>query len=246
MNLAPEHFLALALVLLLLFSVVGSRNPRRALRTIKAFRQLHRTIELSVEDGSRLQISLGRGGLLGPESTAAFAGLTLLRQVANIAADSDQPPIATSGDGALMLLAQDTLRHTYRRLDISDQYNLHLGRAVGLSPFSYAAGTLPLILDRSVSGTALVGNFGEEVALITTASQRSGAFSLGGSNSLSAQGVMFASADEPLIGEEVFATGAYMDAGIMHQTSLRTQDVLRWLIIFLFLINALIPFFEDF
>ncbi|MEX2160813.1 MAG: DUF6754 domain-containing protein [Anaerolineales bacterium] len=244
MSITAEQLIGLALALLLLFSVIGVNNPRRALRSIKAFRQLRRTIELSVEDGSRLQISLGRGGLLGPESAAAFAGLTLLRQVTEIAADSDQAPVATTGDGTLMLLAQDTLRHSYRRLNISDQYYLRLGRVTGLTPFSYAAGTMPLILDRSVLASALVGSVGEEAGLITAASQASDAFSLGGSNTLNGQAVLFGSAQEPLIGEELYATGAYMNAGAAHQASLRAQDVFRWLIILLLAIIAVAPLFQ--
>jgi len=243
MTISPLSLIGLAVVLLLLFSVWGKNNPRRALRPIKAFRELQRTIELSVEDGSRLQISLGQGGLLGPQSAAAFAGLTLLQQIADIASDSDQAPVATTGDGTLMLLAQDTLRSSYARVGIRELYHSRLGRVTGLTPFSYAAGTLPLILDRSVSANALVGSFGAEAGLITFASQRSGGFTLGGGDRLSVQSILFASAEEPLIGEELYATGAYTNAGTAHQASLRTQDVLRWLLILLILFAALSPLF---
>lgn len=243
MNLSALQWIGLCLALIILFSFWGRKDARRAFRSIPAFRQLRRTIELSVEDGSRMQISLGRGGILGPESAAAFAGLTLLRQVANIAADSDQPPIATTGDGAIMLLAQDTLRNSYRRLGISDQYHLQLAQTTGLTPFSYAAGTLPRIMDRGVTATALAGSFGEEAGLLTAATHRSGGFSLGGSETLSGQAVLYASADQPLIGEELFATGAYMDAGPAHQASLRAQDVLRWVVIVLILITSVLPLF---
>ena len=244
MNLSSLQWIGLCLALILIFSIWGRNNPRRALRSIQAFQQLRRTIGLSVEDGSRLQISLGRGGILGPEAAAALAGLTLLRQVADIAADSDQPPIATTGDGAIMLLAQDTLRHSYQRLGISYQYHLRLSKTTGLTPFSYAAGTLPRILDRNVSATALAGSLGEEVGLITAASQFSGGFSLGGSENLVGQAILFAGADQPLIGEEIFATGAYMNAGSTHQASLRAQDVLRWVIILLLIVTSLLPLFE--
>lgn len=244
MNLSTPQWIGLCLALIILFTFWGRNNPRRALRSIPAFRQLRRSIELSVEDGSRLQISLGRGGILGPESAAAFAGLTLLRRVADIAADSDQPPLATTGDGTIMLLAQDTLRNSYRRLGISDQYHLRLARATGLTPFSYAAGALPLILDRRVSASALAGSFGEESGLLTAASRLSGGFSLGGSENLTGQAILFAGADQPLIGEELFATGAYMDAGPTHQASLRAQDVLRWIVILLLITTSLLPLFE--
>lgn len=245
MSISAEALIGLGLFLILLFSVWGKKNPRRAFRSIKAFKELQRNIELSVEDGSRLQIGLGAGGILGPQSAAAFAGLTLLRQIADIASDSDQPPIATSGDGALMLLAQDTLRSSYRQLGIREQYHPRLGRVTGLTPFSHAAGALPLILDRSVLGSALIGSFGNEAGLITGASQRANGFTIGGSDRLSSQAILFTSADEPLIGEEIYATGAYTDAGGAHQASLRAQDVLRWVLIFLIIVTALLPLFES-
>lgn len=242
MTISPLLFLGLTLALMLLFSA-WKLNERRTFRSIKAIQRLQRSIEVSVEDGSRLQVSLGHGGLLGAQSASALAGLTLLRQLAEIAADSDQPPVATSGDGAVMLLAQDTLRTTYGRLGIRDQFNFQLAQTTGLTPFSYAAGALSPILDRHVLASALVGHFDAEGGLIAAAAQRSEGFSLGGSDSLSGQAVLFAAADEPLLGEEVFAAGAYTNAGTAHQASLRTQDVLRGLLIVLIILTALAPLF---
>jgi hypothetical protein len=130
-----------------------------------------------------------------------------------------------------MVLAQDTLRVGYRELNIRGRYHSRLGRLVGATPFSYAAGVMPLLLDGSVSGSGLVGSFGEEIALVTAASQRATAFSLGGSHSLAAQAILYTSADEPLLGEEIYATGAYLGAGPGHLASLHAQDILRWLAI---------------
>ena len=234
---------ATALFFLLLFAFLNGRPNRRSKREIAAFSELRRTIDLSVEDGSRMQVSLGAGGLLGAQSAAALVGLSLLRQVAETASDSDQPPIASSGDAALSLVAQDTLRAAYRRLGIRDQYDNSLGTVTGLTPFSYGAGTMPMILDNVVSGSALVGSFGLEAGLITAASQPQQRFTLGGSDSLAAQAVLFASAQQPLIGEELYATGAYADAGRMHDASLHAQDVLRWLLILGLIGNALANLF---
>lgn len=233
MNTWDGSLILLAAALIVVFGLLGGGLPRRVLRPIKAFEKLRRTIELSVEDGSELQISLGRGDLLGPRAAAGLAGLSLLRQVAHIASDSDQPPIATTGDPSLMLLAQDTLRMSYRHLNIRGRYHGLLVNFSGATPFSYAAGVVPLILDRSVSASGLVGSFGEEVGLITAASQRAGAFSLGGSDALAAQAILYASAEEPLLGEEIYAAGAYLNAGAGHLASLQTQDILRWLAILL-------------
>jgi hypothetical protein len=237
---APLLLLGICTVILVLFSIQEkSSSSQRTLRKVKAFDELTRTIELSVEDGTRLQVSLGSGGLLGPQSAAAFAGLALLRQVAETIADGDEPPLVTTGDGTLMLLAQDTLRGTYHRLNIPRVYEAQSARATGLTPFSFAAGALPLTLDRSILASALTGSFGNEAALLTGASLKEEAFTVGGSDNLSTQAIFFATANEPLLGEEIYATGAYLNAGPMHQASLYLQDVLRWIIILLMTASAL-------
>jgi hypothetical protein len=43
-----------------------------------------------------------------------------------------------------------------------------------------------------------------------------------------------------LIGEELFAAGAYVGAGATHEASLQVQDILRWLVILAILGGALL------
>jgi hypothetical protein len=63
---------------------------------------------------------------------------------------------------------------------------------------------------------------------------------LGGTDNLSGQAVLFASAHEPLIGEETYAGGAYLGAGPMHTASLYAQDILRWVIIGLIVVGVIL------
>jgi len=51
---------------------------------------------------------------------------------------------------------------------------------------------------------------------------------------------LYAAAQDPLIGEELFASGAYVGAGPSHEASLHVQDVLRWLVILAILVGALL------
>jgi hypothetical protein len=55
--------------------------------------------------------------------------------------------------------------------------------------------------------------------------------------------VLYASVDEPLIGEELFAAGAYSDAGRAHQVSLQVQDIFRWAIILILLGGSALKLF---
>jgi hypothetical protein len=108
---------------------------------------------------------------------------------------------------------------------------------------AYAAGAMPLIRDELVSANILSGHFGGEVALLTEAGERSGSLTVAGSDSLPAQAVLFASAEEPLIGEEIYAGGAYLGAGPIHTASLRMLDTLRWILIVLILLGAIARLF---
>ena len=113
------------------------------------------------------------------------------------------------------------------------------GRITGLTPFSYAAGVIPVIHDEQVSTNILLGHFGPEVALLTEAGERVGSLTIAGSDQVATQAVLYAAAQEPLVGEEVFASGAYMGAPPAHVASLRVQDVFRWVLIAVILLGAL-------
>ncbi|MGW8250474.1 MAG: DUF6754 domain-containing protein, partial [Anaerolineales bacterium] len=62
-------------------------------------------------------------------------------------------------------------------------------------------------------------------------SERSESLTLAGSDSIPAQAIFVAAAQEPLIGEELYAAGAYLNAGPLHASSLRAQDIFRWVLI---------------
>jgi hypothetical protein len=233
-------FILIFFGLMILFATSGRRYPGVKLRQISAFTKLRRVIGLAVEAGSRLHISIGRGGILDTEGASAFVGLSVLERLANSASTSENPPIATAGEGVIGTLAQDTLRGNYQRIGLGERFDPTTGRVTGLSPLSYAVGTLPVAGDRKTGANVLMGHYSSEVALIADAGERSDNLTVAGTDNLSAQAVLFAAAHEPLVGEELYAAGAYMNAGSMHDASLRTQDLLRWAVIVVILLGLLL------
>ena len=215
------------------------RKSTPVFREIPAFARLQKAIGLAVEEGSRLHISLGRGGLITPQSAAELAGLEMLHRVAELTSASDRPPVATSGDGAVAILSQDALQASDQAV-LSSGYDVTAARLAGLTPFSYAAGTLLVMRDEEVSANILIGNFGIEVALLTDAAERENSSSLAASDNLPAQAILYASAQDALIGEELFAAGAYVKARPFHTASLIVQDSLRWLVVIAILVGAIL------
>ena len=229
--------LLLASVLLIGLTLWRRRSPA-TLRVIDAYERLNKSVGIAVENGTRLHISLGRGNLFTARGGSALVGLAMLRRLTERTSVSDRPPIVTSGDASLAVLSQDTLQSGFRAAGAEDQYRFSAGRLTGLSPFSYAAGTMPVIRDENVSTNIFIGDFGNEAALLTEEADRANTNLIAASDNLSAQAIFYASAQDPLVGEELFAAGAYVGAGASHEASLNVQDILRWLIILAIIIGA--------
>jgi hypothetical protein len=240
-----NQYLALAFILLclgltLFFVYIGRNATGMNWRDIPAFSRFRREVDLAVEAGKRLHVSLGRGSINDLQGGAAFVGLTVLDQCARAASNSDRPPVATSGDSLLTILSQDTLQNTYRSLASEQRYDPTSARLTGLTPMAYAAGAMPTIHDEHISANFFAGHIGSEIALLTEASERSRSLSVAGTDSIPAQAVLYATADEPLLGEELYAAGVYLGAGPVHAASLRMQDVLRWVLVAAIVVGAIL------
>lgn len=242
-NLIALGVVVFSFILLIILALPRYNRGPRALRALPAFQRLRRAIGLSVEDGKRLHVSLGKSSMLDATNTSALVGLSVLERIAQLSIISDRPPVATSGDGALSILSQDTLRAAYRTGNALEQYDPDLGRLAGPTPLSYVAGTLPVLRQEYASAHLLVGNFGPEVGLLIQAADQQQAYTLATSDSLPAQAVLYATADDTLVGEDLYAIPAYLNAGPAYTASLRVQDILRWVTIAVLTIGAILKIF---
>jgi len=234
----------LSAVLMAVFYALSNKRPSKRMRPIEAVENLKKASGLSVEEGKRLHISLGSANMISPQNASALAGLSVLERLSRAGISSDNPPIATSGDSTLSILSQETLKSSYRSGNILDAYASDSARMTGTTPFSYAVGAIPAIRDSKVSTNIIIGHLGPEVAFFTDAAEQQGSRLIAASDSLEGQAVIFAAAQDPLLGEELFALPAYLQTNPFHQASLKVQDILRWLLAAGILIGAAIKIFE--
>jgi hypothetical protein len=92
--------------------------------------------------------------------------------------------------------------------------------------------------EERVSATFLLGAMGAEAALIADTGAQRGSVTAAVTDPVG-QAAVFATTDNPLLGEELFAAGAYLKVNHSHAASLQAQDVLRWLAIGGILLGAL-------
>ena len=223
------------------FSMKRTRARYPALfRKIPPIARFKRAIGLSVEDGSQVHVSLGSPDLTEPASTSALVGLSTLHRVGQLSSTSDQPPVCTSGDGGFALLSKDVLHGVAVETNTHEAYDANRGWLTGITPFSYALGAMEVIADPGVKTNILVGNFGPEAALLSTAAEKRQSFTLNASHSLVGQAIFMATSRDVLLGEELYAVPAYLAYRPAHIASLRVQDILRFLVGGALLLGALL------
>lgn len=197
-------------------------------RKIPAIGKLWRAIGLSVEDGSRMQVTLGSSDILDPSNASALVGLSALHRLGQLSSTSDQPPICSSGDGSFTLLSKDVLRGVSVETNTRELFDPDSGKLTGITPFSYALGIMNEMQDPAVKANVLIGNFGPEAGFLSITSEANASYTLAASDSIPAQSIFLATTRDVLIGEELFAVPAYLAYNPVHVASLRVQDILRW------------------
>ena len=238
-GLATVLFFGGMIAIFWLLAIRKGAKPR-GIRKIEAYESLPATVGAAVETGRRIHISLGSGAIGDMSTAATISGLGVLDQVASVAALSDKPPIVTTADGTAMLLAQDTLRGVYSRNNVSEHYDPLSAQVAGLTPLGFGAALPGVLDDEMVAGTVLIGSVGPEAVLLAEAGRRANITTVAGSDVPAAQAVLFATADQPLIGEDLFAGNAYINRRPAHLASLRAQDWMRVIISGLIVLGVLL------
>ena len=210
-------------------SISAGRRPR--LRSIPVFSALRGQMGRAIESGRALHVSVGTGGISGEDMATTLAGMSIVEFLADEAAASGIAPVITTSDATALLLAQDTLRRPYIRRGDSGDQQPYAARLLALNATQYAAGTMDFLAHEQVSANVMSGVFGPEVALITHEGNKHDLPQLTGAADPRALAMMLASTDDVLIGEEIYAAKAYLQAEPTHLASLRAQDVLRWAIV---------------
>jgi hypothetical protein len=138
------------------------------------------------------------------------------------------------------VLSQDVLRNNTQDTTSEASLNTQSAQLAGVTPFSYALGTIDAMSDMGVSSNVFVGHFGAEAGYLCDAAESKNIHTLGASDSIIGQSIFFALTPNALLGEELFAIPAYLGYQAAHQSSVRAQDYLRLLIAIVLVVGSVL------
>jgi hypothetical protein len=205
-----------------------------------AFKALQGLLARAAESGQVVHLAMGSSGIGSEETVLASTGLTVLRYLADQGAALGVAPRVTVSDPALLLAAQDVLYRAYARRGKASEYRSTDVQLIAPDATAYAAGAQDIVNQRDVAANVMIGRFGDEYLLIGEAGAQRDILQVAGSNSVNTQPWMQVTANRVLLGEEVFAAGAYLNGRPEHVGSLHVQDVIRILIVVSIVVGVLV------
>ena len=213
----------LFVLLLLLTRSIQAGRPY-ALRPLKGFEGLQGQIGRAIESGNQLHLTLGQASLAGQAAPTSVAAGQVLDHLARDGCANGTPPLVTVGEGTLLPLAQASLQEAFREAGRPDDFDLVYTQFVAheTDPFAYGGG---------VASNVMMGRLGPEIAIMSEAAERENVSQVIGTDDPTALAVATAVTEHVLVGEELFAAGAYLDGEPSQVAGLQLQEILRWLVI---------------
>lgn len=229
-------------ILLLLFLFIGpvlfyiryaSKKNEIYIRRIPGIDAIDEGIGRSVELGRPLSFTSGLTGV----SPLLYACLGVLRHIAQKAAIYKTRLYIPSSDPEALAIVDATLQGAYRSVNKSSQYDPSSIRYLSDSQFAFAAGYQGLIHRENVGGAFLFGRFAAESLILAEAGQQIEAVQVAATISPEQVPFFITTCDFTLIGEELFAAGAYLSRDPVQTGSLRGQDIAKLVIVVLIVLG---------
>jgi hypothetical protein len=240
--LEPNRVFAFLSMILLVAAILynirlAMRGKDFYVRDIPGLRAIEEFVGRATEMGRPVHFSSGVGTLTGASAPEMFAGLQVLSYLARLCARYDTRLIATACQPDVFLSTIETVRQGYVEEGKPEKFKETDVRYLSTNQWAYSAGIIGIVSREEVAANILIGAFAAETMLLAEASFQAGATQIAGTTNMYQLPFFVASCDFTLIGEEMFAAGAFLSKVPVQLGSLAGQDFGKAFAVFLVLLG---------
>lgn len=203
-------------------------------RRIPGIDAIEEAVGRSVELGRPVSFTTALTGI-GPLFAAC---LGVLRHVAAKTARFHSRLFVPCGDPESLILADATVQTAYRQERRFANYDPTSLRYLSGEQFAFASGYIGLVQRENVGAAFLFGAFAAESLILAEAGQRIGAMQVAATTDSPQVPFFITMCDYTLIGEELYAAGAYLSRDPVLTGSLRGQDVAKCILLALLFLGV--------
>jgi hypothetical protein len=231
-------------LLILIYAVVTTIYFMRAvqkgkvpkIRTIEAIEHIPEAIGRAVEMDSPVHFYAGSGGgtLIREGAPQLLSGMNVLSHVSKLTARQGAQLITTHTVPELVPISTAIIRDSYLSENKVEDIRTDMVRFTG-GQLSTAAAVMGMMDREKPAANILIGDFWAESLIMLDSGAISGGIQIGGTATYHQIAFFVCACDYFLIGEEVYAAGAYLSGDPETLGSLQAQDVARIIIILMIL-----------
>lgn len=220
----------------IVWRIVFAGDRELHIRKIAGLESIDEAVGRATEMGRPILFASPSGGMDLP----GLSSLAVLSRVARMAARYGTRLIVTAMDYLMYTMAEEICKEAYIAEGKGDLFDpprdLHFINA----QFPYAIGTAGIIHREQVAATFMFGYFNAESLLISEAGNQVGAIQVAGTDAIMQVPFFVVSCDYTLIGEELYAAGAYLSQEKTMMGSLAGQDIVKASVIALLIVGVVV------
>jgi hypothetical protein len=193
---------------------------RMPIRRLEGLKSIDEAIGRATEMGRPVHFTTGCGGLVA-DTLAAFA---VLDYVAREAARYNTTLIVTNSQPVIQPITENIVKGAYLAEGRAELFKPGNIRYLSDTMQAYVSGVWGIMERERVAANIMMGYFFAESLLLSEGGNKVGAFQIAGTASTPQLPFFVAACDYTLIGEELFAAGAYLTEDPVRIGALMAQD----------------------
>lgn len=214
--------LALLISISIVYYIFSARSGKELyIRKISGLESMDESVGRATEMGKPI---LFIPGTLDLDNMQTIAGLTLLRRLAQKAAEYDTKLIVPVCRSMVLSTAKEVVKEAYMKAGRPDAYDPDSVFYLTDDQFGYVAGVDGIIVREKPAANFFLGAFYAESLILAETGFASGAIQTAGTAMPSQLPFFVVACDYTLIGEELFAASAYLSKDPHQLGSLKGQD----------------------
>ena len=232
-----------AAVIVLFFGLVlyyisqAERGKKWTFRTIAGLNAIEEAIGRSTE--------MGKGVLYVPgvqdiDDIQTIASMIILGNVARMAAKYETPFLVPTPSPAVYTVADEVVKGAYSDVGKIDAYRSDQVRYITTEQFAYVAAVNGIMLRERPAANLFLGAFFAESLLLAETGHEIGAIQIAGTANVHQLPFFVVACDYTLIGEEYYASSAYLSKDAKLLGSLKASDTVKILLVITIVVGSVL------
>jgi hypothetical protein len=227
---------ALLVAALFFFIDRVKKSKEIPIRRVPGLDALDECIGRATEMGRPVHYTMG----LQDFEAETFASFEILRYAAGLCAKYDIPIIVTNYKPQVHPVTEEIVREAFVSEGKADAYKPDNVRFLSDNQLAYTAGCVGIMEREKVAANLMFGPFYAESLIFAEAGQKIGAIQIAGTARVAQLPFFVTTCDYTLLGEEIFAAGAYLSRNNVLLGSLLMQDLGKYIAVGLIVIGSLL------